>query len=442
MNTPAYEEDFAGFISRARDRDELVVQPRMGFGAWALMREGLRRTAEADATTVGTVTLDSYTRVGDFAGARAALAEGAPLNGYPLLAHGAYATRALLDDVAGPAFPVQVRHGSPRPQEIFAELLAAGLHATEGGPVSYCLPYSRTPLRESVRHWAEGCELLTASDAGGAQPHLESFGGCMLGQMCPPSLLVALSVLEGLFFAQHGLRSMSLSYAQQTSQEQDVEALAALDRLAAEELGPGVRRHIVLYAYMGLYPVTSEGADRLLASAADLAVRGGAARLIVKTAAEAHRIPTIAENVVALELAARSAAGTRHAADGARETGYASAAGDGIHPSGTGDGIYAEARSIVHAVRELHPDLGTALVRAFDKGLLDVPFCLHPDNPGRTRSRIDEHGRLRWADTAGLPFTAAPGGREQPRLTAAGLMDSLTYVSRTYDGNVGGGRAA
>ncbi|MEV8395844.1 MULTISPECIES: methylaspartate mutase [unclassified Streptomyces] len=430
MNIPAYEEDFAGFINRAGDRGELVVQPRMGFGAWALMREGLQRTAEADATTVGTVTLDSYTRVGDFAGARAVLAEGAPLNGYPLLAHGADATRALLDEVAGPAFPVQVRHGSPRPQEIFAELLAAGLHATEGGPVSYCLPYSRTPLRESVRDWAEGCELLAASDAPGAQPHLESFGGCMLGQMCPPSLLVALSVLEGLFFAQHGLRSMSLSYAQQTSQDQDVEALAALDRLATEELGPGVRRHIVLYAYMGLYPVTPEGADRLLASAAELAVRGGAARLIVKTAAEAHRIPTIGENVAALELAARSAAGAGHGA------------GDGILPPGTGDGIYAEARSIVHAVRELHPDLGTALVRAFDKGLLDVPFCLHPDNPRRTRSRIDEHGRLRWADTAGLPFTAAPGGGAQTRLTAAGLMDSLTYVSRTYDGNAGGGRAA
>ena len=62
----------------------------------------------------------------------------------------------------------------------------------------------------------------------------------MMGQLCPPSLLVAISVLEGLFFRQHGLRSISLSYAQQTSPAQDDEAVAALTSLA-DELLPDVR---------------------------------------------------------------------------------------------------------------------------------------------------------------------------------------------------------
>ena len=93
------------------------------------------------------------------------------------------------------------------------------------------------------------------ADRGG-RAHLETFGGCLLGQLCPPSLLVATSVLEALFFVQHGLRSVSLSYAQQTHPVQDIEALAALDRLATELLPDVVDRHIVLYTYMGVFPRT------------------------------------------------------------------------------------------------------------------------------------------------------------------------------------------
>ena len=123
-------------------------------------------------------------------------------------------------------------------------------------------------------------------------------GGCLLGQLCPPGLLVATSVLEALFFVQHGIRSVSLSYAQQTSASQDEEAIQALARLAAERL-PAIDTHVVVYAYMGRFPRTPRGASRLLADAARLAVRTGAARLIVKTTVESVRIPSVAENVAA-----------------------------------------------------------------------------------------------------------------------------------------------
>ena len=76
------------------------------------------------------------------------------------MAHDAATTRGVLNGVAGPDFPVQVRHGSPRPEHIVGALIGAGLHATEGGPVSYCLPYSREPLAASIRSWARSCELL------------------------------------------------------------------------------------------------------------------------------------------------------------------------------------------------------------------------------------------------------------------------------------------
>jgi methylaspartate mutase epsilon subunit len=408
---------FGGFIARAHQAGDLVVQPRMGMSSPSAMRAGLLATKRAIATTVGTITLDSYTRMGDHDRARAALAAGSELNGYPIVAHDMTTTGAVLAGVAGPDFPVQIRHGSPCPEDIFRALIDAGLSATEGGPVSYCLPYSRAPLDASIRSWARSCELLASLAETGVEPHLETFGGCMMGQLCPPSLLIAMSVLECLFFRQYGLRSVSLSYAQQTSPDQDAEAVLALRRLAAEWL-PGVDSHVVIYAYMGVYPRTSGGATLLLADAARLAVRTGAARLIVKTAAEAYRIPSIADNVYALETAAATAADER----------CESAACD---PGDTG--IYAEASALIEAVASLRPDIGRALADAFKTGYLDVPYCLHPDNARRTRSYIDAAGRLRWSDTGSMPIRPVVRSTGSGDLTSDGLLAALSYMERKYD---------
>ncbi|MEU3050994.1 methylaspartate mutase [Streptomyces sp. NPDC048566] len=407
---------FGHVVSTAHARGQLVVQPRMGMPVPADMRAGLLATKRASAVTVGTVTLDSYTRVGDHAAACRALGNDSSLNGYPVVAHGADTTRWMLSGVRDDTFPVQVRHGSADPRSIFTTLAAVPIDATEGGPVSYCLPYSRMPLRESIRNWTEASRSFAQLQTTGLQPHMETFGGCMLGQLCPPSLLVAISVLEAIFFRQHGLRSISLSYAQQTNTAQDEEAITALRDVAAAHL-PDVDWHIVLYAYMGVYPRTPRGAQLLLDEAARLAVRAGAARLIVKTVAEAHRIPTVQENVAALETAARAARQERRRS-----------------PSqGAGQQIHAEATELVNAVLDLDEDVGCALALAFERGYLDVPYCLHPDNAGRTRSFIDTDGRLQWSTTGSMPVTRVVQSGTTARLTSAGLLSALSYVADKFD---------
>ncbi|WP_053656832.1 methylaspartate mutase [Streptomyces sp. MMG1121] len=406
---------FGAFVRRAHDAGRLVVQPRMGMSGPDRMRAGLLATRSASATTVGTITLDSYTRVGDLESAKLAVLEDVALNGYPIVSHEKATTLQVLDGIHGPGFPVQVRHGSAAPQDIFRALMAVGLDASEGGPVSYCLPYGRVPLRESVTHWAASCELLATLRASGAEPHLETFGGCVLGQLCPPSLLVAVSVLEAMFFHRHGIRSISLSYAQQTDPRQDAEAVAALRGLCARFL-PDTDWHVVVYAYMGLFPETEEGVYRLLGKAAELTVASGSERLIVKTVAESRRIPTVAENVAALEYAAATAARTRRAP-----------------LDGTGTQTYAEASALVSTVLELNDDLGAALLEAFTRGLLDVPYCLHPDNAGFSRSYIDTDGRLCWSDIGKMPLNGIADVHPAQRITSADLLDSLSFVRRSYD---------
>jgi methylaspartate mutase epsilon subunit len=410
--------DFGEFVRRRGAGERLVVQPRMGFGDPAEMREGLLATRLADAATVGTLTLDSHTRVGNHAAVRTALAEGISLNGYPVVDHPAEVTAQVLDGIRDASFPVQVRHGSAVPLNIFRAMSRLRLNATEGGPVSYCLPYGRTPLTESVRNWEDCCELYSWLREDGVEPHLETFGGCMMGQLCPPSQLVAISLLEALFFARHGIRSLSLSYAQQTDFDQDREAVLALRRLCGELL-PTHNWHIVIYAYMGVYPETYRGAHRLLGQAARLAVTTGSPRLIVKTVAESRRIPTIAENVLALEYATATA----RAVDPAEHL---------VHERADSQ-TYSEARALVEAVLNLHEDLGQALLIAFRRGYLDVPYCVHPDNAGRSRSHIDGDGRLRWAETGNLPLGSAAERTTARKIGSADLLKDLFHIRMAYD---------
>lgn len=410
---------FGAFIRAAGRERNLVVQPRMGLAQVDAMRQGLSAVKSARAPTVGTITLDSYTRVGDHQSALRALAERRPLNGFPIVAHGNDVTRAMLAGLQDAHFPIQVRHGSARPQDIFRAIKACGIAATEGGPISYCLPYGRVPLAEAVQSWRECCDMIASpADAPGAV-HLESFGGCMLGQMCPPAMLLSIAILEGLFFMQHGVYSLSLSYAQQTSIEQDIAALHSLRRLAERFLA-GADWHVVLYTYMGVFPRSPSGARDLLGQSVQLAYHGGAERLIVKTVAEAHRIPNVAENIESLEFAAER---WRHCRRDARQA----AAPD------LAEAIFQDALSLIHCVLNQHADIGQAMLLAFEKGYLDIPYCLHADTRGRARSYIDVNGMLQWHAVGAMPIPARPSDSQARRLNPYTFLSMLSYVERRFD---------
>ncbi len=89
---------------------------------------------------------------------------------------------------------------------------------------------------------------------------------------------------------------------------------------------------------------------------------------------------------------------------------------------------------MIDAVRSLDPDLGTALHIAFRRGLLDVPYCLHPDTQGRTRSRVGPDGRLEWAHVGSLPIDGPrPAGHA---VGAQELTSMLNYVADRFDSTV------
>lgn len=416
--TPDISVFFHEYVNQQCLCGQTVWQPRMGFGNPDHMKAGLKAVAdEKEFSRSGTITLDAYTRVGDYKTPLTSLKAGVALNGYPIVSHGGETTVDVLSPARIAGIPVQIRHGTSRPQTIFKRMAELGLDATEGGPISYCLPYGRLPLSEAVDAWKESCLIMASEIEHG---HIESFGGCMMGQLCAPSVLVAISIIEALFFFHYGISSASLSYAQGTSDEQDKGAITALRQLAQEYL-PQNSWHIVFYMYMGVFPVTPAGASRLIFDAASLAVRSGCERVIVKTVSEAIQIPTVEQNIDALRLSAASGNQLAHEQLSAVE----------LHHR---DEVYAEAKLIIDAMLNESSDPGKAITNCFKQGLLDVPYCLHADNQGMTRTYIDGEGCLRWADSGKLPISTNISyfGKQKP-LTTKAFLAMLSYKSRKYD---------
>ena len=96
--------------------------------------------------------------------------------------------------------------------------------------------------------------------------------------------------------------------------------------------------------------------------------------------------------------------------------------------------IYLDARAIIESTLAESENIGVAILRATQKGLIDVPFCLHPDNAGSSTAQVGHRGRLEWLDVGNMAIKR-PSGRELDKGTAssAGLLDDLTYVQRRFD---------
>lgn len=407
---------FSSCVRKSKDADSLIIQPRMGFASPGLMREGLSSIKELNLNCFGTITLDSYTRIGDYNTQLSCLENNQELNGYPIVTHPINTTKSVLEGIIDENFPVQVRHGCPQPQDIFKRIVDIGLDSTEGGPVSYCLPYGRIPLEKSFIAWTEACRILADNSD---QAHIESFGGCMLGQLCPPSMLIAIAILEGLYFYKLGVKSVSLSYAQGVSLIQDRAGLALLRKFAEMYLGD-VDWHIVLYTYMGMFPRTESGAKKLIEDSAALAQLSSCERIIIKTILERQQIPTIQANLEAIEIVDSVIKNT--------ERGKSLS----MDEMCSYDEIQDDIERLLDTVLNLHSDISKAILAAFKQGLLDIPYCLHPDNCGRALSVIDERGFLCWVKSGNLPIKNIRNDLNF-NLTSSELLNQIHYIANKYD---------
>ncbi|MFC6086609.1 methylaspartate mutase [Sphaerisporangium aureirubrum] len=405
----------AAVLRDAADAGRPVVQPRCGVGSHDRML-ALLRALEPAGPGILSVTIDSHTRLRRFGVAAGLLRRGpGDLNGYPLVAHGWRRGREL---AAAVGVPLEVRHGSPDARELFAVSLASGFTSFEGGGIGYNLPYCKdVPLAASLRAWRRVDAACGRLAEAGVVVDRELFG-TLTAVLMPPSISLAVTLLEAVAAAREGVRCLSIAYPQGGEPHQDVAALRAVATLGRRYLPPSVAVHPVLHEFMGAFPRTPDYAAALILCGGLVARLGGAVKVVSKTTQEAYGLPDAAAN----------AAGVRMAALGASDL---------MDFARLDEGRVAEERHwIEREVAELVDpvlaagDLHGAIVAAFRDGRLDVPFSASVHARAQVVPRRDPGGAIRYADPGALPFSPAVLHHNAERLRAVpagrGLFAAVT----------------
>ncbi|MDJ1132755.1 methylaspartate mutase [Streptomyces iconiensis] len=396
------KESAAEVLARSRDTGRVAVQPRCGVGGHDAMYELLGELEAQGAPDLLTLTIDSHTRLGEFERARR-LAHLSPreLNGYPLVAHGWRRGRELNESVRA---PLQIRHGSPDARLMFEVTVASGITSFEGGGISYNLPYSKdVALADSLAAWEAVDRRCGELAELGVIVDRELFG-TLTAVLIPPSVSLAISVLEAVLAARAGVRCISVAYPQSGHVAQDVAALRAIPLLARRYVPAGADVHAVFHEFMGVFPQERHHAEDLILYGALVARLGGASKMLNKTYQEALGIPDAAANAAGIRLAQRA---------NSPLLGFVTP--DEEQTAQELDWILTEVAEIVEPVLE-RPGTQAAVAEAFADGRLDIPFSASKHARSEVIPRRDPSGAIRYLSAGRLPLSPSSLRRHREQL--------------------------
>ena len=395
------EKRFSAKLLKAKNENRTLIQPRAGvplIESHIKLMQYLQNEGEADLLPT---TIDSYTRLNRYEEAENGIRESAKqnmamLNGFPAVNHGVAGCRRVTEAVK---IPIQVRHGTPDARLLAEITLAGGFTSYEGGGISYNIPYAKSvPLERSILDWMYVDRLIGLYEEMGIRINREPFGP-LTGTLVPPFMSHAVAIIEALLAAEQGVKSITVGYGQLGNLIQDVAAIRTLEALTNEYLQKygyeGCEVTTVFHQWMGGFPQDEAKAFGVISWGSAAAAISHATKVIVKTPHEAMGVPTMEANAQGLRCTKQLISMLR----------------DQFLPENVlkaeMEVISAETRAIVDKVFELgEGDIAVGAVRAFQAGVLDVPFAPSRYNAGKILPARDNEGAVRLLECANLPFNA------------------------------------
>ena len=396
----AQSKRFAPAMAKAKKERRTLIQPRAGVPVIAehiKLMQYLQDNGEADLLPT---TIDSYTRLNRYeeaeVGIRESLSQGkAMLNGFPAVNHGVQGCRMVTESVR---VPIQVRHGTPDARLLAEITLAGGFTSYEGGGISYNIPYAKNvSLEKTIRDWMYVDRLVGWYQDHGITINREPFGP-LTGTLVPPCVSHAVAIIEALLAAEQGVKSLSVGYGQLGNLVQDVAAIRTLEELTDEYMKKygheDVEVTTVFHQWMGGFPQDEAKAFGVISWGSAAAAIAHATKVIVKTPHEAVGVPTMEANAQGLRCTKQ----------------VITMLCDQYLPQSLLESemeiIKAETRCILDKCFELgEGDIAVGAVRAFQAGVIDVPFAPSRFNAGKIMPARDNDGAVRMLNIAGLPFT-------------------------------------
>lgn len=406
-------------VRAAQEGGITLVQPRGGVPLLEDHLRLLRCLQEEGSADLLPTTTDSYTRNERFADAQRGIEESrdvgrSMLNGLPVVCHGVAACRRVVESVHQ---PIILLSGTAMPRLTAEIVLAAGYTAFLGSGIAYTISYTKNmPIEQGIRNYQYLDRLVAEYETRGARIHREQ-PGFLTGTLIPPGLSIAISALDSLLAAEQGVRYYGIGVAQCLCLVQDVAALRVLPRVCRRYLerhGHGdVFLPVVSHQWMGAFPPDEARAYGVISLGAAIAAFGGATVVVTKSAQEALGVPTAEAN-------AAGARATRQVLSLLRETRYP----DTPELQAEMAILEDEAVAIVDRVLELgggDPALGA--VRAFQAGVLDVPWSPNVHNAHRVMPARDAGGAIRYLDPGSLPLPAHVAEYHRKRLAERGRRE-------------------
>jgi len=398
LNLPPHKVAVAKLAMGKRD-GVTFAQPRAGVPLIEDQIELLRFLEKSGADFLPT-TIDSYTRQNRYPEAQKGLEESramgrSMLNGFPAVNHGVRGCRKLVQSVD---VPVQVRHGTPDARLLAEITLAAGFNDFEGGGISYNIPYAKdVSLEQTILFWQYVDRLVGLYEEKGVRINREPFGP-LTGTLVPPSITISIGIIEAVLAAVQGVRSLSLGYGQCGNLIQDVAAVQVLEELAEDYLARGGFTDLLLttvfHQWMGGFPQDESKAFGVISWGAATAALAGATKVIVKTPHEAVGIPTKEANAAGIKA-------TKQILHMLKDQPLT----ESRELEQERDIIRRETKAILDRVLDFgEGDMAVGTIRAFQAGVIDVPFAPSRFNPGKILPARDTNGAVRLLDCGNLPF--------------------------------------
>ncbi|MCL2843736.1 MAG: methylaspartate mutase subunit E [Oscillospiraceae bacterium] len=391
---------FSKKLLAAKAQRTTLVQPRAGVALIPQHIELLTYLQDKGGADLLPTTIDSYTRLNRFEKAQQGIEESvrtgkSMLNGFPAVNHGVSGCRQIVDSLDT---PVQIRHGTPDARLLSEIAYTGGFSSNEGGGISYNIPYAKNAdLVTTIRHWQYVDRLTGMYEEAGVSINREPFGP-LTGTLVPPSISHAVAIIESLLAAEQGVKNITVGYGQCGNLIQDVAAIQTLQTLTDEYLRQygynDVDVTTVLHQWMGGFPQDEARAFAVISWGSTVAALSHATKVIVKTPHEAMGIPTMEANAQGLRCTKQ----------------IISMLGDQTVNTDSlcdeKDIISRETRCIVDKCFELGDgDLAVGTVRAFQAGVLDIPFSPSRSNAGKLLPARDNEGAIRMFALGNLPFT-------------------------------------
>ena len=377
-----------------------LVQPRGGFGTFSQHKELMEIIDKEGLADIVPTTTDSYTRNEQFALAQNGIEESEKmgrslLNGYPIVNYGVAKACELIDAINKPAIMLT---GTTMPKLTGEISFAAGYTGYLGSGIAYTTSYIKEmSIEEGIKNYQYLDRLTAMYQDHGVELHRRQ-PSFLTGTNIPPSIAIIIAILDLLLAAAQGVKNYGLEMGETMHLIQDAAAVKACRELCQEYLAlkgySDTFTPVTLLHWMGAWPQDEAQAASLVSYGGTLAAIAGAASVTTKTLHEAFGIPTPQSNAEGLRM-------TRMAIYLARKIKLDSMP----ELQSEIDIIKQEVRPIVNKVLEMGDgDVAIGTVRAFEAGILDIPWSPNKWVKSQIMPARDIDGCLRIFDPGKMPF--------------------------------------